>query len=83
MMPTDFSKLIEILSSGQVEFIVVGGIAAGALGIPRVTLDLDVVYRRSDVNLARLATALAPISPYPPWRTSRLAVHLGRADRGR
>ena len=32
MTPTRFRELIELLSSAKVEFIVVGGVAAGALG---------------------------------------------------
>jgi hypothetical protein len=34
------------------------------LGSPRTTIDLDVSYSRAPANLARLASALAPLSPY-------------------
>jgi hypothetical protein len=47
-----------------VEFILVGGAAASAHGAARLTLDVDVVYRRSPANIERLVAALAPHSPY-------------------
>jgi hypothetical protein len=61
---TDFRGLLRILSEAHVEFIVVGGVAASAHGSPRLTLDLDIVYRRNDDNIARLVQALAPLNPY-------------------
>ena len=60
----DFEGLIRALHQAGVEFIVVGGAAATALGSARLTLDLDVVYARSAANLGRLVRALAPLSPY-------------------
>lgn len=61
---TDFAALLEALVGGGVEFIVIGGVAATAHGSAHVTVDLDIVYRRSRENIARLAAALAPLSPY-------------------
>lgn len=63
-MQTDFRGLLRILSEANVEFIVVGGVAASAHGSPRLTIDLDVVYSRNDDNIARLVHALAPLNPY-------------------
>ena len=34
------------------------------LGSPLFTVDMDVVYRRSDENMQRITDALAPLSPY-------------------
>ncbi|MDQ3298204.1 MAG: nucleotidyltransferase [Myxococcota bacterium] len=51
------------MSSG-VEFIIIGGVAATAHGSAHVTVDLDIVYRRTPENMARLAAALAPHQPY-------------------
>lgn len=59
-----FSQLIGVLADGQVEFILVGGLAATAHGSARFTQDVDIVYRRTPQNIARLAAALAPLSPY-------------------
>jgi hypothetical protein len=61
---TDFQGLLETLKQGGVEFILIGGVAATAHGSPRLTLDLDVVYRRSPDNIERLVEALKPLSPY-------------------
>lgn len=61
---TDFERLLSVLVGGGVEFIVIGGMAATAHGSAQVTVDLDVVYRRSAENMARLAAALAPLDPY-------------------
>jgi len=61
---TDFPRLLEALVSSGVEFIVIGGMAATAHGSAHVTVDLDVVYRRTPENMARLARALAPLQPY-------------------
>src|SRR5687767_10648419 len=84
MTATDFRGLLETLARAEVEFIVVGGVAAFAHGSSRVTLDLDVVYRRTPKNIARVAAAIAPLQPYPrgappglPFRWDQRAVSFG------
>lgn len=42
----DFRELLSGLTGANVEFIVVGGVAAIAHGAARLTQDLDIVYRR-------------------------------------
>lgn len=61
---TDFEGLLRALVSAAVEFIVIGGVAGKAHGSPRLTVDLDVVYARSDENVRRLTSALSPLEPY-------------------
>src|SRR3989338_7967143 len=61
---TDFEGLLKVLGDGGVEFILVGGVAATAHGSARLTEDIDVVYSRTPENIARLASALRPCSPY-------------------
>jgi hypothetical protein len=61
---TDFAGIIRALAGAEVDFIVVGGVAAAAHGAARATYDVDVVYARSPENMARLANALAPLKPY-------------------
>ena len=61
---TDFNALLRLLTENQVEFIIVGGAAATAHGSARLTLDLDVVYKRSSENIARVVNALRPLQPY-------------------
>jgi hypothetical protein len=61
---TDFARLLAALHEGEVECIVVGGLAATIHGSARLTQDVDVSYARSDANLERLVRALAPLEPY-------------------
>lgn len=61
---TRYADLIATLVAGSVEFILIGGAAAIAHGAARLTLDVDVAYRRSRENCERLAAALAPYEPY-------------------
>jgi len=59
-----FAKdMIVRLAQGQVEFVVVGGVSAILQGAEVTTLDLDICYRRTPENLARLAQVLAPLQP--------------------
>jgi predicted nucleotidyltransferase len=60
----DFAALLTILVESGVEFVVIGGFAATAHGSAHVTVDLDVVYRRTPDNMARLAHALDAVHPY-------------------
>lgn len=57
-------RCLEALLGAGVDFIVIGGIAARVHGSAQITEDLDVVYGRSDENIARTVKALAPFSPY-------------------
>lgn len=61
---TDFKALLRALLDGGVEFILVGGVAATVHGSTRLTLDVDVVYRRSRDNIDCLVLALTPYHPY-------------------
>lgn len=64
MRAADFEKLLRVLLDGEVEFILVGGVAANLHGSARATFDVDVVYRRTADNIARLVAALSPLEPY-------------------
>jgi len=59
----EFRSLLGALVENAVEFILVGGVAATVHGSSRLTSDVDVVYRRSPENIAKLAAALAPLDP--------------------
>lgn len=61
---TDYAALIPLLGQNQIEFIIVGGVAATVHGAARLTLDLDIVYSRTPENLDRIVKALEPIEPY-------------------
>lgn len=61
---TDYAALIRLLVENDIEFIIVGGAAATVYGSSRLTLDLDIVYGRDNLNLERIVKALEPIQPY-------------------
>jgi predicted nucleotidyltransferase len=61
---TNIPALIQMLAECGVEFIVIGGVAGVAHGAARGTFDLDVVYRRTQENIERLAKCLSSYSPY-------------------
>src|SRR5450432_1436896 len=56
-------KVLEALTQAGVEFIVVGGVSAVLQGVPVVTQDLDLCYRRTPENVRRLASALRSLHP--------------------
>ncbi len=61
---TDFKTLLGALAGEHVEFILVGGVAATVHGSSRLTQDVDIVYRRTPANVARLVRALSAHAPY-------------------
>ena len=61
---TDFPSLLQVLTEGNVKFIIVGGFAGTLHGSSIPTRDLDVVYSRNAANIGCLVEALAPYSPY-------------------
>ncbi|MDA1164659.1 MAG: hypothetical protein O3B13_16330 [Planctomycetota bacterium] len=74
-------RLLKVLIDAHVEFFVVGGVAAQALGLRKKINDLDIVYRRSRENFRKIVDALTPLNPYPrglepgvdvPWNVSVL-----------
>jgi choline dehydrogenase-like flavoprotein len=56
--PLNLNRLLEVLVRNDVDFVVVGGSAAGFLGASRLTEDADCVVSRERANLERLASAL-------------------------
>lgn len=61
---TQFRDILRTLIEADVQFILIGGLAAIVHGTERATLDVDVVYDRGDDNFRRLAAALKPHQPY-------------------
>jgi len=53
----NFKLLLEVLAAHQVDFIVVGGVAAVAHGCSLMTRDLDILYRLEKINVERLVAA--------------------------
>jgi predicted nucleotidyltransferase len=60
----NFEELLPLLQRQGVRFIVIGGGAAIAHGVARLTHDVDVVYARDAENIRNLAAALQPHAPY-------------------
>ncbi len=63
-MAADFGGVVALLADAGVEVVIVGGLAAQAHGSARLTQDVDLVYRRTPENIARLASALSAHDPY-------------------
>ena len=59
--PLDLARLLRALDAHDVDFVVVGGLAAIVYGARRVTLDLDVVPRPDPANYERLAAAVTEL----------------------
>jgi hypothetical protein len=91
----DPERLLRTLVEHQVDFCIVGAIAAWLQGSPAVTLDLDVMPRRDLDNAERLAAALnaleaRPVSGEAPaelegadflgWRMQRFETAAGPLD---
>jgi len=49
-----FDRLLEALVEGNVDFVVVGGLALGSWGVVRGTKDVDIVAAEDEENRARL-----------------------------
>ncbi len=89
-----FDEVFRALIRNEVEFIVVGGVAAILQGSPLTTEDVDIVYLCTEENNTRLAKALAELEAHyfdPAGRhiepdASRLAslkMHLLKTSSGR
>jgi len=61
----DLFEIARRFSEAQVEFVIVGGIAIRGHGGNYITEDLDICYSRTNDNLKKIASVLAPINPRP------------------
>jgi hypothetical protein len=62
-MDTNFLRILRKLAEEDVEFVVVGGIAANFHGSALATYDCDLVVNLDAENLDKLAKALSEFSP--------------------
>ncbi len=65
VVPQFVEGIVARLAEGQVEFLIVGGVCGILHGSSLATVDLDICYRRTPANIARLVRALAPLNPRP------------------
>ena len=76
----DLTTLLERLLAADIEFVLVGGLAAVVQGAPVTTFDIDIVHRRTTENVDRLLAFLAAVGaryrnrPGPPLPPSRSAL---------
>lgn len=60
----ELEALIDGLLDAEVEFVVIGGMAAMLHGAPIVTGDVDIVHRRTPENVARLLRVLLALKAH-------------------
>lgn len=60
---TRVPDILEVLKKNNVEFVVIGGVAAILRGSAYLTLDLDICYNRTPENFKKLVDALRPLQP--------------------
>jgi hypothetical protein len=63
MIAANFEAILERLAKNEVDFIVIGGLAAALHGSAYVTKDIDVCYSRSQSGIENLCRALADLHP--------------------
>ena len=56
-----FQAILSALSVGNVDYILIGGLAVAYHGVPRFTEDIDLFVRRDPENIARLKNALRTV----------------------
>jgi hypothetical protein len=64
MTGPDLSAILEGLTKADVNFILVGGLAAVVQGAPVTTMDVDIVHNRSPENIVKLLTFLKSIGAF-------------------
>ena len=53
-LPKDFSEFLKLLNSKQIEYLLIGGWAAGYYGYPRATGDMDIWISRKKENAVKI-----------------------------
>ena len=71
-MSSSFREILELLNKHEVEYIVVGGVAAVIQGAPVTTFDLDALVRISEENADRLVRALDELGAHYREHQSRV-----------
>ncbi len=64
MTGLDLSAILEGLINAEVNFILVGGLAAVVQGAPVTTMDVDIVHKRSSKNIVKLLAFLKSIGAF-------------------
>jgi hypothetical protein len=76
----DFLEVLRVLIAHEIDFIVVGGLAASLQGAPITTFELPLVHSRDSENIERLLRALDSLEAFyraqPDRRIKPTATHL-------
>ena len=59
-LPQDFKKLLQLLNSKKIEYLVIGGYAVAFYGHPRATGGLDIWVALSKDNAHKINLGLTP-----------------------
>jgi hypothetical protein len=62
MSTLSFRRILELLEEHQVEYVVVGGVAAVLQGAPVTTFDLDALIKVDPENVEKVARALSALN---------------------
>jgi hypothetical protein len=71
-----YREILEHLTRHQVDFIVIGGVAAALHGSPLVTTDVDICTTFEQPNLDRIIAALGPLHPRLRMRQDKMPLPL-------
>jgi hypothetical protein len=69
-----FQELIKRLRENEVEYFVIGGVAAALHGSPVATYDLDICAPMSEENLTRILRVIRDVHPRHRMRPDKLPV---------
>jgi predicted nucleotidyltransferase len=72
---TNYIQLLKRLIDHDVEFIVIGGVAAALQGSGLATFDLDVCAPMTDANIDRIHAAMQDLNAYFGQRPDRLPLY--------
>ena len=72
------TRILEVLATHRVDFVVIGALGAQIQGAPVETADADIVYHRGEENLTRMMAALKELDAH--IRTSGEPVPLPKHD---
>jgi hypothetical protein len=73
---TNLEALVKRLLDQRVEFVIIGGYAVMAHGVPLLTQDVDICCRFSAGNLLRLQAAVADLHPVHRMTPQKLPLNL-------
>lgn len=62
MTTQSFRRILELLEQHQVDYVIVGGVAAVLQGAPVTTFDIDALFKVDDANIERLEKVLSALN---------------------